>query len=326
MFPYADYANQYWAGYFTSRANSKSQVRFSQANLHASNKVFSNKVIDQTTDDSEIQDIMNAKDAMFDAMGIYQHHDAITGTAKQAVSNNYAKRVGTAMDTSNTQYKKIVSDYAANGGIVSDQWEMCSVVNGTYHDCPTHEWEEGEYAVTAHNPSAVESTMARIKVPPANYNVQTYQHQSGAWEDAKHSLLCYKFTENNWRASHYTDCELFIDAQTNPHHFSDIKISKLSTPFEHTPTEDHHIQTAQQKLTFTECTDEICYFEYQNSDRLTKKVAFSMEYYNPANGTFNGTYSCASGAYLFKPKADDQVSHIYSKFEKIEAQSVAKPA
>ena len=61
----------------------------------------------------------------------------------------------------------------------------------------------------------------------------------------------------------------------------------------------------EQKLTYKECTDEICYFEYTNSDGLTKDFAFSMEYYNPANGTFNGSYECASGAYLFKPKIDD---------------------
>ena len=30
MFPYADWEDQYWTGYFTSRANSKSQVRFGQ--------------------------------------------------------------------------------------------------------------------------------------------------------------------------------------------------------------------------------------------------------------------------------------------------------
>ena len=45
MMPYADQPDEYWSGYFTSRANSKSQIRFAQANLHASNKLYAQKVI-----------------------------------------------------------------------------------------------------------------------------------------------------------------------------------------------------------------------------------------------------------------------------------------
>ena len=54
MFPYADHRNEYWTGYFTSRANSKSQVRAAQANIHASNKLFSQKVIQKDIDAAKI--------------------------------------------------------------------------------------------------------------------------------------------------------------------------------------------------------------------------------------------------------------------------------
>ena len=46
MFPYADLAEDYWTGYFTSRANSKRQVRVGSSNLHASNKLFALKAIE----------------------------------------------------------------------------------------------------------------------------------------------------------------------------------------------------------------------------------------------------------------------------------------
>ena len=46
MFPYAEQEQDYWTGYYTSRANHKKQVRDGQANLHASAKLFSRKVID----------------------------------------------------------------------------------------------------------------------------------------------------------------------------------------------------------------------------------------------------------------------------------------
>ena len=82
MFPYADHPNEYWTGYFTSRANSKSQVRFAQANLHASNKLFAEKSIAQKTTDEEISKMQDVKEEMLDANGINQHHDAVTGTAR----------------------------------------------------------------------------------------------------------------------------------------------------------------------------------------------------------------------------------------------------
>ena len=82
MFPYADQPQDYWTGYFTSRANSKKQVRDGQANLHASSKLYSKKVIDQSSAQEEIDNIMDSYSLMLDAMGVYQHHDGISGTAK----------------------------------------------------------------------------------------------------------------------------------------------------------------------------------------------------------------------------------------------------
>ena len=73
MFPYADFRNEYWTGYFSSRANSKSQVRSAQAYIHASNKLFSEQVIksDQQADkNEEIEALIQAKEAMMDANGI----------------------------------------------------------------------------------------------------------------------------------------------------------------------------------------------------------------------------------------------------------------
>jgi len=69
MFPYADSKDDYWTGFFTSRANSKSQIRFGQHNLHASNKLFTGKVLDQKTSDNDISAILDARYTMLDSMG-----------------------------------------------------------------------------------------------------------------------------------------------------------------------------------------------------------------------------------------------------------------
>ena len=41
---------------------------------------------------------------MFNAMGINQHHDAITGTGNQHVANDYARFLYKAMDINSNDY------------------------------------------------------------------------------------------------------------------------------------------------------------------------------------------------------------------------------
>ena len=92
LFPYADHPEDYWTGYFTSRPGAKWQVREGSSFLHASNWLYALKALDVNSTDEQINDILNAKHALFDSMGIYQHHDAVTGTAKQYVADDYTLR------------------------------------------------------------------------------------------------------------------------------------------------------------------------------------------------------------------------------------------
>jgi hypothetical protein len=46
LFPYQSSPSCYWTGYFTSRANSKAQVRQGSSNLHAANQLYTNLLLD----------------------------------------------------------------------------------------------------------------------------------------------------------------------------------------------------------------------------------------------------------------------------------------
>ncbi|XP_057366002.1 lysosomal alpha-mannosidase-like [Daphnia carinata] len=83
FFPYGSDSHAYWTGYFTSRPASKYMIR------QASNLLQSCKQMDATL---ARQGATNAGDifTMKDAMGIMQHHDAVTGTEKQHVAEDYA--------------------------------------------------------------------------------------------------------------------------------------------------------------------------------------------------------------------------------------------
>lgn len=60
--------------------------------------------------DHEVDDILKANEGMLDAMSIFQHHDAVTGTDNQMVDYDYRLRLAKAMEVSNKQYKKELSE------------------------------------------------------------------------------------------------------------------------------------------------------------------------------------------------------------------------
>ncbi|XP_027359889.1 alpha-mannosidase-like [Abrus precatorius] len=83
-FPYADGPNAYWTGYFTSRPAFKRYVRILSGYYLAARQleffVGRKSSVDHTSD-------------LGDALGIAQHHDAVSGTATQHTTNDYAKRL-----------------------------------------------------------------------------------------------------------------------------------------------------------------------------------------------------------------------------------------
>jgi hypothetical protein len=108
MFPYADNEYDYWTGYFTSRPNSKLQIRTGQANLHASNKMHALRVLDVSASDSQVNQTLNAQHSMLDSMGIYQHHDGVTGTARQHVADDYSLRLHNSIKNNNPVYAQAI--------------------------------------------------------------------------------------------------------------------------------------------------------------------------------------------------------------------------
>ncbi|XP_059440629.1 probable alpha-mannosidase At5g66150 [Corylus avellana] len=83
-FPYADGANSYWTGFFTSRPALKRYVRVLSGYYLAARQLefLAGKRSNGPNTFS-----------LGDALGIAQHHDAVTGTAKQHTTNDYAKRL-----------------------------------------------------------------------------------------------------------------------------------------------------------------------------------------------------------------------------------------
>jgi hypothetical protein len=133
--------------------------------------------------------IMQAKQSMFDTIGVTQHHDAITGTGKQAVADDYSLRVSTTFNLNSRVYSDIISEAAANiAGIESTgPWEWCFKSNSSYLDCPiaSQPAHKTKLLVAVHNPSLIPIEHIKLAVPHANYSVHVFNPFTSTFEETE---------------------------------------------------------------------------------------------------------------------------------------------
>lgn len=203
MFPYADQPEDYWTGYFTSRANAKGFFRDGQGVLHAGSELLAQRIVKGSTTDYERAVYLDAKQTLLEEMGIMQHHDAITGTAKQHVANDYNRRLHAAMEKMRTAYSHVAGIFSPNFNV--DAWEWCQRTNGTYLDCPIANRTTNNFTVFAHNPSTVPTDYIKIRTAHGNYDVYEYDMDKQIKLPAE--AICHnKFLENG---TSIQDCEIF---------------------------------------------------------------------------------------------------------------------
>ena len=141
FFPYADGPHQFWTGYFTSRPALKGYVRSSSA-------LFTAARLLQSVVGGEEDPLMELN-RLEEAMGVTQHHDAVSGTAKQHVAFDYARRLSAGVEQASIVISRAIStlnnDTRKSSGKSSgtssgnsndadgaaSEYEMCSRLNET---------------------------------------------------------------------------------------------------------------------------------------------------------------------------------------------------
>ncbi|EFJ34782.1 hypothetical protein SELMODRAFT_266756 [Selaginella moellendorffii] len=149
FFPYADDGKSFWTGYFTSRAAFKGYVREAARQL----EFLAGRKKDGPNTDS-----------LWDALSISQHHDGVSGTEKQHVTNDYAKRLAIGAAESDlvvkSALKALTSSSEENFVKVTFKHDIfslerllilqCPLLNVSF--CPLTEHAKKNLVVTAYNP------------------------------------------------------------------------------------------------------------------------------------------------------------------------------
>ncbi|TRY79620.1 hypothetical protein TCAL_12196 [Tigriopus californicus] len=156
FFPYASDPHAYWTGYFSSRSSSKFQMRQANQILQAAKQMTS---VAYNKDVANLSPLEDATELIAKSVAICQHHDAITGTEKQYVANDYHDRLSEGVDGFMRQ------SIAQNG------FTYCPLRNVT--QCPITE-TSSKFVINVYNPLArAQSRFVRVPVKSEEWVVTT---------------------------------------------------------------------------------------------------------------------------------------------------------
>ena len=111
LFPYSDGSHSFWSGYFTSRAALKAYVRDTSSIFHASRQLQALSGLPRPAD----KGLTNPLYKLERAMGVAQHHDAVSRTSKQAVAYDYAQRLSRGRDAAEAVVTAALDALTAGG-------------------------------------------------------------------------------------------------------------------------------------------------------------------------------------------------------------------
>ena len=154
FFPYASDPHAYWTGYFTSRASLKGMIRSANSLLQSCKQVNTMAGGGGLTDPR--------MEAAKRSVAVNQHHDAVTGTAKQHVTDDYALRLDRGMKGCSEVMMETLGKLSG-----CQLTEFCPLLN--ISQCG-HTESKSEMTVTVYNPRTVlVDTPVRLPVKSSSH-------------------------------------------------------------------------------------------------------------------------------------------------------------
>ncbi|XP_075715232.1 lysosomal alpha-mannosidase [Rhinoderma darwinii] len=294
--PYADGPHMFWTGYFTSRPAFKRYERLSNNFLQVCNQ------LEALTGAAATQGPYGTSSSLTlrRAMGVAQHHDAVTGTAKQLVNDDYTLRLYKGWETCQV----VISNALSSLTRTKESFTFCNLLNISV--CPTTETAKS-FNVFLYNPLGRAVTWnVRLPVNGVAYTVKGPSVEAVTSEVTPVS----KFTKDVRRDRGTAERELLFQAQIPPLGFSKFTVQKVSAQerfFTRTKkrTSPTKIENKYYRVEFHPETGLIS--GIHNLEKgISLPLTHSFYWYNASIGNVDSLQ--ASGAYIFRPNQSTPVS------------------
>uniref|UniRef100_A0A1L8EG59 Alpha-mannosidase n=1 Tax=Haematobia irritans TaxID=7368 RepID=A0A1L8EG59_HAEIR len=160
FFPYSTDWHTYWTGYFTSRPTQKRFERDGNHFLQVAKQLTS---FANLTTAASVTNL----DKLRQAMGIMQHHDAITGTEKQHVAYDYDRMLTDAINAAQNNTREALQKLT---NLTSGEFVSCLQLNMSI--CEFTQTSANNLAITLFNPTNnYNSQYVRIPIVNGSYVV-----------------------------------------------------------------------------------------------------------------------------------------------------------
>ncbi|XP_043940666.1 lysosomal alpha-mannosidase [Protopterus annectens] len=302
FFPYADGPHQFWTGYFTSRPAFKRYERMSNNFLQVCNQL---EVLAGPL--SKQGPYGKASSFVFrEAMGVAQHHDAVTGTEKQHVADDYAKRLTVGW----LQCQVLVSNALSSLSGSKQNFVFCNKLNISV--CPLTE-SASTFSVQVYNPLPRRITWnIRLPVNGTAYNVLGPNDKSVPNQVVPVSNFTKMVRENKG----YATSELLFQATIPAVGFSTYTVTKEAAgkmihqrrskwvqQYNQQMEKSKHLTITNEHVEVSFSPDTGLLKMIRNLDKgISLNVAQNFFWYNASVG--NSESSQVSGAYIFRPDSN----------------------
>ena len=308
FFPYAHRPHSFWTGYFTSRAALKNYVRRANNYMQAVRQLAVLAQLNSTVTSP-------ALDTLERAMGVAQHHDAVSGTERQHVANDYAKRLSKGMASTlsiiQQAYQQILDKKLHSPSQAISNVLYCSLLNIT--ECLPIEGQSS-FTIVVYNPlPRPVSAWIRVPTVTTSYSVTDMsQAQTLTVDFAPVYDEVKQLPERKSKANYNMVFQASLDALG----FKVYSVSRQSNDAEE---EEEEVKKEKSSNMVTKLGDTISIhnqylqltfgtngnlMEIENLDTYIKtRLNQQFCIYQSMKGNNSDSQFQASGAYIFRPQS-----------------------
>lgn len=288
FFPYGSDSHAFWTGYFTSKPTIKRFERLGNNFLQVCKQLYA-------LTDLGPEDWVDLK-AMREAMGVMQHHDAVTGTEQEHVAHDYARILARGFDECHFTTATALSKIIDKTGIKSDPnpspyIPFLSCLLSNVSQCEPTE-NNPKFVATIYNPlSRPVNHYVRLPVPNGTYKVTDGQGKALIVQAIP---IPETIANVPGRYSKATQEIIFLADSLPPLGFKSYYVEKTSS--EMAPATEESAQPVQ--LSFDENSGLLSEINF-NGNKI--QVAQNFFFYQGAVGNNEVAENRSSGAYIFRP-------------------------